>query len=150
MFPAEPLYREVSSGHCLPSDKRPFLEVFKTVLLFQVVQDSISSCTLRIKTDIVNKLLSNIVYLVSYFILYYFIFHNLLFLSASYWITLDQIELNLKSLFQLVVVAEDFGEPALRQTANVLIIIDDVNDVIPKFEQDELRYGPNRIFLSFE
>ena len=47
-------------------------------------------------------------------------------------------------------VAEDFGEPALRQTANVLIIIDDVNDVIPKFEQGELRYGPNRTFLSFE
>ena len=45
----------------------------------------------------------------------------------------------LKSLFQLVVVAEDFGEPALRDAAKVLINIDDVNDVIPNFEQDELR-----------
>ena len=61
MFPAKALYREVSSGHCLPSDKRPFLEELNSVLLFQVVKDPISSCTLRIKTDIVNKLLSNIV-----------------------------------------------------------------------------------------
>jgi hypothetical protein len=42
---------------------------------------------------------------------------------------------------QLVVVAQDFGEPALRHTTNVFISVDDVNDVVPKFEQDEQRYA---------
>jgi hypothetical protein len=39
------------------------------------------------------------------------------------------------------VVAQDFGEPALRHTTNVFISVDDVNDVVPKFEQDEQRYA---------
>ena len=38
-------------------------------------------------------------------------------------------------------VAQDFGEPALRHTTNVFISVDDVNDVVPKFEQDEQRYA---------
>ena len=44
-------------------------------------------------------------------------------------------------------VAQDFGEPALRHTTNVFISVDDVNDEIPKFEQDEQRYD---IFLERE
>ncbi|CAB4019339.1 Protocadherin Fat 4, partial [Paramuricea clavata] len=43
--------------------------------------------------------------------------------------------------YTLVVVAQDFGEPALRHTTNVFISVDDVNDVVPKFEQDEQRFS---------
>ncbi|XP_028399940.1 protocadherin Fat 4-like isoform X2 [Dendronephthya gigantea] len=43
--------------------------------------------------------------------------------------------------YTLVVVAQDFGDPVLRDTTLVFISLDDINDEIPKFEQDEQKFS---------
>ena len=52
-----------------------------------------------------------------------------------------KLDREMRENYTLVVVAQDFGEPALRHTTNVFISVNDVNDVIPKFEQDEQRHS---------